>query len=254
MLCLIFIDNKTIEYEYVNIDYFEDEDIKIAHLSDLHFPDVMVDTKDMLDKLKSENIDIIAITGDLIDDDADIGKCGVYEFIDKLIKIAPIFYCLGNHELRHDYKELNDFKAKLAVLGVNILENESVDINIRSKTVTIIGLKDNENYSDSFLNGNINNYKIMLAHRPEKWNSYINSSNQNSPNLILTGHAHGGQIRVFNQGLVAPGQGLFPKYDDGIFTHLTNETTISMIISRGIGSSLMPCRFNNKPHIPIISL
>jgi len=69
--------------------------------------------------------------------------------------------------------------------------------------------------------------------------------------LILSGHAHGGQFRIpLIGGLVAPNQGLFPQYDAGLYTR---EHTI-MLISRGIGNSAMPFRINNRPEVIVIEL
>ena len=74
---------------------------------------------------------------------------------------------------------------------------------------------------------------------------------ENNIDLVLTGHAHGGQIRIpFIGGIVAPNQGLFPKYTSGLFT----ENNTNMIISRGIGNSIIPFRINNRPELVVITL
>ena len=92
-----------------------------------------------------------------------------------------------------------------------------------------------------------NGFTILLSHRPECFNVYQNKN----IDLVLSGHAHGGQFRLpFLGGVIAPNQGLFPKYDAGIYTE--NGTT--MIVSRGIGNSIIPVRINNRPEIVIIEL
>ena len=69
--------------------------------------------------------------------------------------------------------------------------------------------------------------------------------------LVLTGHAHGGQFRLpLIGGLIAPNQGLFPKYDDGLYS----EGNTNMIVSRGLGNSIIPFRFNNRPEVVLIEL
>ena len=69
--------------------------------------------------------------------------------------------------------------------------------------------------------------------------------------LVLTGHAHGGQFRLpLIGGLIAPNQGLFPKYDDGLYS----EGSTNMIVSRGLGNSIIPFRFNNRPEVVLIEL
>ena len=89
-------------------------------------------------------------------------------------------------------------------------------------------------------------YTILLAHRPEDFDIYVNEVN-----LVLSGHSHGGQIRFpFIGALVAPDQGIFPKYSDGLYS----KDKTKMIISRGLGTSVIPIRINNPPEIIVIKL
>ncbi|MFA6866854.1 MAG: metallophosphoesterase [Clostridia bacterium] len=257
LMFIILLDNKNVDYEQYNINYSGQNssvNIKIAQLSDLHFPNLKVDTDKMIDKLKEENVDLIAITGDIIDGRSRFDTCGVVDFIDKIIGIAPIYYVNGNHEIFHrDAKELYRY---LTDNGIIFLENESKNITIKGKNITIIGLIDDVKYESKYLDDNLeakDNYKILLAHRPENWESYSNPKNSINPNLVLVGHAHGGQVRMFGQGLYAPDQGWFPEYDSGIYS-ISNEEDVKMIVSRGLGNSIIKNRFNNKPHIPIINI
>ena len=90
-------------------------------------------------------------------------------------------------------------------------------------------------------------YFILLSHRPETFEAYV----MEDIDLVLSGHAHGGQFRLpFRGGVVAPNHGLFPKYDAGIYTK--NNTT--MIVSRGVGNSIIPVRFNNRPEIVVVTM
>ena len=90
-------------------------------------------------------------------------------------------------------------------------------------------------------------YAILLSHRPELFETYAACG----VDLVLSGHAHGGQFRLpFIGGLIAPNQGLFPKYDAGLFT----DGNTNMIVSRGIGNSIIPIRFNNRPEIVLLEL
>ena len=90
-------------------------------------------------------------------------------------------------------------------------------------------------------------YNILLSHRPELFDTYV----EKKIDLILTGHAHGGQIRIpFIGGIVAPNQGFFPKYTSGVIEK--NKTT--MVVSRGIGNSIIPFRINNRPELVVITL
>ena len=90
-------------------------------------------------------------------------------------------------------------------------------------------------------------YTVLLSHRPELFNVYVDSQ----IDLVFSGHAHGGQFRLpFIGGLVAPNQGFFPEYDAGLFS---KENT-TMVVSRGAGNSIIPLRFNNRPEIVVVEL
>jgi predicted MPP superfamily phosphohydrolase len=90
-------------------------------------------------------------------------------------------------------------------------------------------------------------YRILLSHRPELIDVY----EKNSINLVLSGHAHGGQFRIpFIGGLIAPDQGFFPKYTEGLYR--VGET--KLIVSRGLGNSIIPFRINNRPELVVITL
>lgn len=256
ILGIMFIDNKNIKYDYYefNKNIAEDDSIIVTHLSDLHFPKIEVNIDKLVKSLLNEKPNIIAITGDLIDGSATVESCGVISFIEKIKNIAPIFYVYGNHETKNK-KNIAKLDNVLKTNDVTILENNSVNLQIKNIEVTMIGLRDNVDFDKKYLYDNVDaktNYKILLAHRPEKWDNYSSQDKEFQPNLILTGHAHGGQVRFFGQGLVAPNQGLFPKYDGGIYK--TSDKNCSMIVSRGIGNSVIPFRFNNKPHVPIITI
>lgn len=82
--------------------------------------------------------------------------------------------------------------------------------------------------------------------------SYSSSLNSINPNLVLSGHVHGGQFRIpiINKGIIAPDQGLFPKYTSGLYVN----NNVDMIVSRGLGNSIISIRINNRPHIPITIL
>ena len=87
-------------------------------------------------------------------------------------------------------------------------------------------------------------YKILLSHHPEYYEPYIKEL---PIDLVLSGHAHGGQCRIFGQGLIAPGQGFFPKYTSGIYDE-------RLIVSRGIGNQFIVPRVNNPREIIVIKI
>lgn len=258
----IGVHNKSLEVNRINIlsekipEGFTN--FRIAQVSDLHNTEIGDDNEKLIARLKKSEPDIIAITGDLIDSrHTDIETA--LEFAERAAKIAPCYYVNGNHEGRvlAEYEKL---KKGLSELGVTILENKKIEITNGDDTISLIGINDpkfrmklvddtmdqNVAYQLSEVVSDNNNYKILLAHRPEYFKSYAGQVD-----LVLSGHAHGGQFRLpFVGGLVAPGQGLFPEYDSGLYT----EENTNMVVSRGIGNSIIPFRINNRPEIVVIEL
>lgn len=219
---------------------------KVAHISDLH--NDISKSKQLIKLLKKSNPNVIAITGDIIDSN-NTNISGALDFVEEIVKIAPCYYVTGNHEAwigNYDY-----LKEQLLKLGIIVLEDMAVEINVSGKKIKLIGVNDPsfssnvktklERLSDDEL------YSILLSHRPELFDIYVECN----INLVLSGHAHGGQVRIpFIGGLGAPDQGLFPKYDSGLYT-LDNT---KMIVSRGVGNSIIPIRFNNQPEMILIEL
>ena len=231
---------------------------RIAHVSDLHNTEIGKDNEKLLAMLREADPDIIAITGDIIDSrntDIDIAL----QFTKTAMEIAPCYYVTGNHEAR--VSEYDELKAGLTEQGVVVLEDATTEISLDGDTITLIGVNDPSYQTDylfgdseTVMNGKLqeisdeeNGFTVLLSHRPELFEIYAD----NNMDLVLSGHAHGGQFRFpFVGGLVAPNQGLFPKYDAGLYT----EENTNMVVSRGIGNSILPFRFNNRPEVILIEL
>ena len=236
----------------------EFDNFRIVQISDLHNAEFGENNEKLLLMLKQADADIIAITGDMIDSrntDVDVA----ISFAQKAVNIAPVYYVNGNHESRV-FGEYEKLKQGLTDAGVTILENSSADITIGDETISLIGINDptfrmelvddttEQNIAHQLVNviPDNDNYKVLLAHRPEYFDVYAGNVD-----LVLSGHAHGGQFRIpFIGGLVAPGQGFFPEYYEG--SHIKENT--EMIVSRGIGNSIIPFRINNKPEIIVAEL
>lgn len=231
---------------------------RIAHISDLHNAEMGKDNEKLLSMLREAEPDIIAITGDLIDS-RDTNIEIALHFAKEAVKIAPCYYVTGNHEAR--VSEYNDLKEGLNELGVIVLEDEKVEIKQYGEKIVLLGVDDPSFQTDylhgdsvTVMRGNLQElkneeyaYTVLLSHRPELFETYVESG----VDLVLSGHAHGGQFRLpFVGGLVAPNQGLFPKYETGLYT--CNST--NMLVSRGIGNSIIPFRFNNRPEVILIEL
>lgn len=231
---------------------------RIAQVSDLHNAEFGEGNEKLIELLSQTNPDMIVITGDLIDSrhtDIEIAL----EFARHAIKLAPVYYVIGNHEAR--VREYEDLKMGLAEAGVIVLEDQKVQITREGESITLIGI-DDPSFQEDYLFGDAasvtssalselqnesDGYTVLLAHRPELFETYVDAG----VDLVFSGHAHGGQFRLpFIGGLVAPNQGFFPEYDAGLFS----EGSTTMIVSRGVGNSIIPIRFNNRPEIVVAEL
>lgn len=252
----MFWGNRTIQVSQVEITDAEVPDafidFKIAHLSDIHDKNW---GETLIAPIQEENPDIIVITGDLIDsNEPDIYSASL--LIEELNKIAPIYFVTGNHEAWSGHYDT--LKESLLNQSVNILDNEAIVLQRNGEELLLLGLKDSafateDEHSLAIearvqeLSGQFDGFKLLLAHRPELFESYV----RNDLNLVLSGHAHGGQFRLpFIGGLIAPDQGLFPEYTSGVY----EENKTKMVVSRGLGNSIIPLRFNNRPELIFIEL
>ena len=229
---------------------------KIAQISDFHNKKKY---ESILEKLKEAAHNIIVITGDFIDSRKTKTEISL-SFAKELIKIAPCYYVMGNHESRLT-DIYPDFEKSLKEIGITVLHNEKAILEKNGAEITLIGIDDprlqgktkDKEYACQVIRdelsifNNEENYTILLSHRPEVFKEYVTAN----IDLALTGHAHGGQaILPFIGGIIAPNQGFFPKYYKGIY----QENNTKMIVSRGIGNSLCPIRFNNKPELIVVEL
>lgn len=231
---------------------------RIAQVSDLHNAEIGADNEKLLDMLLKAKPDIIVITGDLIDANSTDIEIAL-QFAGKALKVAPCYYVTGNHEaVSFEYEIL---KSNLLELGVIILSDQRIELEKNGQTISLLGVDDPSFAKDNMssdaetkmytklraLKGDKDVYTILLSHRPELFDIYVKSG----VDLVLSGHAHGGQFRLpFLGGLVAPNQGLFPEYDSGLYT----SGNTNMIVSRGIGNSIIPIRFNNRPEVVLLEL
>ncbi len=225
-------------------------EIKIVHLSDLHGKEFGSNNHKLTSKVKGYNPDIIVFTGDLIDRNGKNINESV-SFLSELNKFRPVYYVPGNHEHRSGQSE--HLFAALKNEGVKVLRCEMESINIKDTKIAILGL-DEAAFSNSAMDESLNklektnSFKILLSHYPENFSHIFK---YRKIDLVLSGHAHGGQFIIpFAGGLYAPGQGFFPKYYKGKYT----ENGVNLVVSRGLGNSAIPVRIFNRPEIISISL
>jgi len=231
---------------------------RIVQISDLHNKSFGKNQSRLLGKIKKCNPDIIIITGDLVDKRR-YGLDDAMDFIYGAVKIASVYYAAGNHEASTN--KYGEIKQNLIEAGVIVLDNNSVTLNKNGQVISLMGVLDPQFYAYlskqdriSKINNelkklsNNENFKILLSHRPELIDVY----SENNIDLVFTGHAHGGQIKVpFIGAIFAPGQGLFPKYTSGKYV----EGNTTMIVNRGLGDSIiMPIRTFNRPEVVLVEL
>ncbi len=249
------LNRYTVTYDKIPEEFYG---FRIAQVSDLHNAEIGENNEKLLSLLVDAEPDIIAITGDLIDSrNTDIESA--VSFAEKAVKIAPCYYVTGNHEAR--VAEGRELKIRLEDIGVIVLDNKKIELKRENSSIILVGLADpsyeayrlyidEKSVAEMHLQELLdekNGYTVLLSHRPELFELY----SENGADLILSGHAHGGQIRLpLLGGIFAPNQGFFPEYDGGFYT----DGTADMIVSRGIGNSAFPLRVNNRPELILAEL
>lgn len=260
------------------------EGYRIVQISDLHNAVFGKENSRLLEKVQELSPDMVVITGDVVDSNHTNIEVAI-DFAKQVVAEYPTYYVTGNHENWLEESERQRLLDGLRQAGVVCLANEAVEVQKDGSSIVLVGLND-ESLSGPTLklvlsgidsennqeNSDVNvenpvfseedegkkqegleetdkaQFQILLAHEPQ----YMENYSKYGVDLVLTGHAHGGQFRIpfIGGGLVAPDQGFFPKYTEGV--HVMNETT--MIISRGLGNSVIPVRLFNLPEIVCVEL
>lgn len=240
--------NTTYIYESDEVPQ-EFQDFCIVQISDLHNAVFGNNNKKLVEKIKTSQPDIIVITGDIVDSNH-LNMQVAFDFVKGLNGICPVYYVTGNHEYWLDEENQKKLWNGLEEAGVIILNNQCETITIGEAKLSLIGLDDNSLFDDTLqrlLVEEGEGLHIVLAHEPQ----YIDYYSRAGADLVLSGHAHGGQFILPILGpVVAPDQGFFPKYVKGSFV----EGKTTMIVSRGLGNSIIPVRFNNDPEIVTVIL
>ncbi len=230
--------------------------IRIVCISDMHLKEFGDHNKDLVNAIENLDPDMITIVGDMNMENKPNDYESVMELCAQLNVVAPLYYSLGNHEidamLFKDSQIYNDLKD----IGVKILNNEVETVNIEGTNIDVIGLTQNPKEFDQYgrrffenaMKENPDNFKLVLTHYPENFMGVLEDYDID---LALSGHAHGGQVRLpWIGGLYAADQGLFPKLCDG-YHEISNS---KLIITRGLGKSGVMPRINNRPEITVVDV
>ncbi len=236
--------------------------ISIVQLSDLHKKSFGTDNINLINAVKSLKPDLIFITGDMVSRDI-LNLSDFQHLISELLKICPVYYCIGNHEKdieKINPKLYNQLISFLSASHIHILDNKTEKININNIKINISGItlppecyKNNEKYKNlhKLTAGEISDiigtcddsFNILLAHNPVFFDAYA----EYGADLIFSGHIHGGCVRLpFLGGILSPERKFFPKYTSGIY----KKNNSSMIVSRGLGKF----RVFNPPEIIFLEL
>ncbi len=172
----------------------------------------------------------------------DEGNTSALTLLRESARLAPTFYALGNHERYMPDKT----RRAVAETGAALLENASIRIKIRGAEVLVggIGARVDHEWLNSFSNESTDGYKLLICHRPEYYDKLLCGD---KACVVFSGHAHGGQFKLFGKPFFAPGQGIFPEYTGGVYHN-------RLVVGRGLSNTAHIPRFGNPTELVIVSL
>lgn len=254
----------SLDFEEVQVEALT-EPIRIVHLSDLHNAEFGNENEDLIALVAAQQPDLIFFTGDLV-----IGRKketdAAMNLVEDLVKIAPVYVSVGNHEQMHEDNFGSDLTGMLRYRGAKVLEFSYEEVTVRGQNLRIGGisgycipdiyLKTGEaNLAEcEFLWDfqNTDRCTLLMAHMPACWIRNEGISLWEA-DLVFSGHTHGGQFRIpFVGGVAAPDMGWFPGWLEGQFP--SRDETKTLILSRGLSNSLPVPRLNNPPQVLVVDL
>ena len=243
------------------------EEKKIVFLTDLHNNSYGKNNEKLLASVREQNPDLILIGGDMMVGKPDASTKIAEDFVKKLTEICPVYYANGNHEQRMKiYPEkfgtkYQEYKTSVEQSGIEFLENEHIDLMFETCPVQIHGLEipregykkfrktfvSLEQIEERIGKADSSKYQILLAHNPIYADTYL----EWGADLILSGHLHGGIVRLPGLGgVITPQFRLFPKYSG----ELTEKEGKSVVVSKGLGTHTVKIRFLNPAEMIVLHL
>lgn len=240
---------------------------KIVFLTDLHNTSYGINNAKLLAAVREQNPDLILIGGDMLVGKLEVSTKVAEDFVTKLTGICPVYYANGNHEQRMKiYPEkfgtkYQEYKTSVEQFGVQFLENEHIDLMFETCPVQVHGLEIPREGYKKFRKTNVSlekieehigkadssKYQILLAHNPIYADTYL----EWGADLVLSGHLHGGIVRLPGLGgIITPQFRLFPKYSG----ELTVKDGKSVVVSKGLGTHTIKIRFLNPAEIVVLHL
>lgn len=252
----VYWQNFTLQVEPVEL-FFESlppqfDGLRVAELSDLHGRSFGKNNVRLLRTLQKARPDMICICGDLFDEKTDLTM--LEPLLTGLTDIAPVYYVTGNHEWQ--VKNLREILQKMRAWGVTVLENEGRVLSRGGAEMVVAGVHDPCGPYDmktpaalvrELRSAQGNDFILMLSHR----NDELAMWSQLGVQLVLSGHCHGGVVRLpFVGGVFDTRRELFPEYDAGVY----RQDGTTLFVSRGLGYTNVHFRLFNRPHVPIMIL
>lgn len=261
----IIILNLILSQKYISVTRYEyknpriTEDFRVVHLTDLHNYQFGTKNRRLVEKVREETPDLIFLTGDMLNEDETRTDICI-DLVEKLVKIAPVYVSLGNHEIEYMNRVgNNNLISEIEQAGAVVLNEQYIDMEINGVPARLGGVygyvlapDETKNSEQVFMEEfqDTDRFKILLSHVPEGlllWKSM----EYWDVDLVFSGHVHGGQVRLpFVGGLYDPEEGYFPTYTKGMFK-CGNGT---MILSAGLGSSRGRLRINNFPEMVVCEI
>ncbi len=247
---VITVSNYSLESEKIK------EPVRLVVVADLHQKEFGKDNSRLIEKLRKQEPDLILTIGDLTKSKADKTEATAFleEFIPQLCKIAPVYSCLGNQERNHGSREA--LETAMIQNGAVLLDLDYQDITVNDNNIRIGGLsyyrswdEESNAYLQDYISEDEESFTLLLCHHPEL---YLWGIEQYPLDLMVSGHTHGGMIRLpFIGALYAPEQGKLPNHAGGFYKMELGH----LAVCKGLGSSPenLP-RFHNPPEIMVIDL
>lgn len=240
--------------------------IRIAFLSDLHLTEHGAANENLIREIDQLEPDLILIGGDMVIGREDCTTAVAEELLTKLTRKYLVWYGLGNHEQRLKEKEdrFGDtyewYRRRLASMGVQILDNTYQNIDIKGNALSIYGLSLPLDYFKRFVRKKLpleeieellgkpveNRFCLLLAHHPRYAETYF----EWGADMVLSGHIHGGVMRLGKQPVISPDFQLFPKYGYGKF----EKNDQCLLISGGLGEHTIPFRLFNPKELVLVDI
>ncbi|HHW22445.1 MAG TPA: metallophosphoesterase [Clostridiaceae bacterium] len=277
IMLFLYWQNDTLQVTRYSLEYENIPDefngFRIVQISDMHGKTFGSKNSGLAKRIRKLRPDVLLVTGDMLSSTVNDGGAFI-DFLDQFGNTCPVYMCLGNHEqiakwlndngdIRVDYY---DFINKVRERGVILLDNEKTTLTRGKSKIILAGLtlelyhysrRDiepydenlslTESYIDSVIGKKEDGFNIMLAHNPAYFKEYASWG----ADLVLSGHVHGGIIRIpFKGGLLSPERVFFPEYDAGLFELDDSK----MIVNRGLGYSVINIRILNRPDVSFVEI